>query len=231
MVRLGVLFAALFIAGYFSFTSESEEISNSLVCLYSVPNVADLTTSYLENFKTGLPKRFPIGRFEFLVQDVRSAKLTAPAKSCQYQKHLKYQNSLLHNTRMSLHPLYPNAGRTLMWISVAQKNTARAIQALSKLKMDLIWENQRFESFSQDCERVKSFVDQIHLLESHLKISKERRKPAAAKRKEQTEQHMNRNISRQIGFARKHLSANEKLFKSKWKIYFEYDQEKRLCQY
>ena len=87
-------------------------------------------------------------------------------------------------------------------------------------------EKDNFSAFSSDCSMVQELSAQVKLLEKYLKIGHYPRHPSNVKA---SISRMQKSAARQLDFARKNFQINEKLFLSKWKHFFDFDSENKLC--
>jgi hypothetical protein len=177
-----------------------------------------------------LPEKYPENRYKRLTQAVS----LAPMKSnCDQDTEKSYQNSLFFDYRARLYPIYPDSLKTLDQVSYSLHSERHLFTQLANLKSTLLIERTKFETFHQDCVLIQGLVDQIKLLESHLKIDRFKRQPTQAVSTKEisknAELRMSKNISRQLNFAKRHLESNERLFLIKWKNYFDFESDKSLC--
>lgn len=230
MVRLSFLVAAIAIAGYYFYKIEKAAIFNNLTCLYSAPGLGEINQNYLARYKKKLPERFPSARFDYLASAVAVSDKTKEEPICDSINNNEFTNSFLYEEKIKLYPLFPEINIVFNSIQASQRRKEIGLMQIARLKATLDREIYLFHNFSQDCIRIRELVDQITLMEAHLKINKISRKPTAAKDSFR-ESHMIKNISRQLDFARRHLVENKKLFLSKWVMFFKYGSEKSLCSY
>ncbi len=232
MVRIALFLVCVGFAGVYLFKIEERSVDNGLVCQYQAEDLILIGQNHLLKFRRLLPEIFPEDRFKTLSSKIaKTEEGSSHGINCDSELNTDFRKSPLYDLRMALFPIYPSSLRTLAAIEDTLGEERRFISQVKILKKELLKEHDRFENFLQDCTRIRSFADQILLLKSHLKIEKRPRKPASSTKWQSTEFSMNRNISKQINYARKNLSENEKLFQYKWKIYLDHNFGKALCQY
>ncbi len=232
MVRIGLFLVCIGLAGVYLLKMEGRSVNNRLVCQYQADDLSLILQNHLSKFRTLLPETFPTERFKILSTEVTNAvQISKREVNCDSALQADFKMSSIYELRLALSPIYPSSSRTLAAIAHNLGEERRFIYLFKKLKNEFLKENERFENFLEDCNKIRSFADQISLLKGHLKIEKRARKPSSSAKLQTIEFSMNKNISKQINFARKQLSENEKLFHYKWKIYFNYDFGKALCRY
>lgn len=231
MIRLAVVLFALAVVGYYLFEIEGSTVSNSLLCQYSATDVNEIYRIYLKKIRKLLPDFYPEQHFTSLTTDISFTPDEHKTQFCSPERFSAHQNSVFFDARIALYPLYPETTKTLKFIYNSQINTRVAIEKMNRLKKAVEDEAIHFENFLRDCSRIKTFVEQIELLKSHLKIEKASRNPSHLSKQSSLEFHMNKSISRQLGFAKRQLIENEKLFHYKWKKYLQQNTGKNLCRY
>lgn len=233
MAKVAFLIIFILVSSTYFLKVENEYIHNHLVCLFTSQQIEQTTQNHIIKIKNSLPQNFPTNRFEFLLQKQLAQFKPEHSISCDQSKKTDYENTVLYSVRPYLYPIFPDIFKTFNSISKSLHNERIYLHNIGAFKKIIFAERESFEKFVQDCSRIKEMADQIKLLEKHLKIDKYSREPTqfADKivEKKNAELRMNRSIRKQIGFAKKHLSTNEKLFTHKWKMYFEFEPESTLC--
>lgn len=236
MIRIGIFLFFSTIGVLFFLQLEHSSIQNDLICTFSAPSVKKINEKYQVKFSQFLPKNFPLARFRHLSDSVLSPPEDHRHAVCNITENLKYKSAFLYNYRSQIYPLFTDSLETLKWIAVSQHKESIMLNQLIKFKQILIQEKASFDKFSSDCAVIKEISDQIKLLEKHLKIHQQKRRPAHAvilspEETPATLAKLKKNISRQLDYARKHLLSNEKIFQVKWQRFLKYEPEKKLCPY
>lgn len=236
VVRAGIFLFFSIIGLLYFLKVEYGSIRNDLICKFSAPSMEKIYEIYHVKFKGLLPKNFPAARFKYLSDTILTRPDSHPPLICNAKENLNYKKSPLYPYRSQLYPVFTDSLDTLNWIAVSHRKESLMLNQLAKFKQIVLQEKTSFESFSSDCAVIREISDQIGLLEKHLKIDQQKRQPSQTPKLSQekgpsTLVRLNKSISRQLDFAKKHLKSNEKLFVSKWKRYLEFESEKPLCPY
>lgn len=191
---------------------------------------------YTVKFRELLPKNFPAGRFNYLSERVLARPDAHQPLICDEVDYSNYKQSVLYEYRLQMYPIFPDSLDTLNWIAVTHRKETLMLNQLGKFKQIVLQEKVSFDSFSKDCTLIREIADQIKLMEKHLKVDQQSRTPTqttkpSAQKGQTAILRLNKSISRQLDFARRHLQSNEKLFQVKWKHFIEYEPEKTLCPY
>lgn len=236
VIRAGIFIFFSIIGLLYFLKIEHGSIKNDLICTFSSPSMEKINEIYQVKFRDLLPKNFPARRFKYLSDTVLSRPDNHQPLVCDSKKSLNYKQSAFYQYRSQLYPIFTDSLDTLNEIAVTHEKETLMLSQLGKFKQVVLKEKTSFESFSSDCMVIREISDQIKLLEKHLKIDQQSRKPTQAA-KPSTEKgpttlvRLSKSISRQLGFAKKHLQSNEKLFLAKWKHFLEFESEKPLCPY
>tara|TARA_B110001454_G_scaffold218991_1_gene249058 strand:- start:101731 stop:102414 length:684 start_codon:yes stop_codon:yes gene_type:complete len=217
----------IFSTGYF-LKIENGYVRNNLVCNFSSQSMEKISQNYQTKFKQLLPNKFPNRRLEYLSQKILAKPDPNLVLTCNQEEKKIYESSFLFEYRSQIYPIFPDSFDTLDWIAVSHRKEGLMLSQLEKFKKIVIQEKENFNAFTLDCSMVQELSEQVKLLEKHLKLEKQPRQPSNTK---SAISRMNKNISRQLEFAKKHFQTNEKLFLSKWKRFFEFESEKTLCPF
>jgi hypothetical protein len=208
---------------------EHDYIHNYLFCQFG-PHDNRLTADHhIKKMRASMPSHFPANRFDHLAKKHLPNSTSTSERPCNQTEQTDYENTVLYSLRPYLYPLFPNLSETFNLISKSLYHERITLHGIAIFKQVLNSERESFDRFVQDCSRIQEISDQIKLLEKHLKIDKYAREPSRVLAGKNAELRMNRSIRKQLNFAKKHLSTNEKLFIHKWKIYLEFESEQPLC--
>ena len=237
VVRAGIFIFFSIIGLLYFLKIEYSSIRNDLICTFSSPSMEKINDIYQVKFRDILPKNFPARRFKYLSDKVLSRPDSHQPLVCDSKENSNYKQAAFYHYRSQLYPVFTDSLDTLSWIAVTHKKETLMLSQLEKFKQIILQEKTSFENFSSDCVVIREISNQIKLLEKHLKIEQQKRKPTQVN-KLSTEKgptttlvRLNQSISRQLDFAKKHLQSNEKLFLFKWKRFLEFESEKTLCPY
>ncbi|MBL7545064.1 MAG: hypothetical protein JNL11_14700 [Bdellovibrionaceae bacterium] len=229
MLRVALALSLLgFFTTYF-YKVERQHIHNNLACTFILQPTEQIKQNRLTKLKGMLPLQFPMARFEYIEKKIVSSSETTVLNQCEQHQDSEFQNSIFYSYRQQLYPIYIGSSQIFDSLLLAQKKEAIILNQLKEFKSILEHENESFSKFIQDCLRIKELVAQTELLGHHLRIDPNKKLLAGTPPKESVAARMKKNVTRQIAFAKRHLHDNEKMFRAKWKKFFDFSTEGQLC--
>lgn len=229
-MRLVLLLFIIFLGIFFLFERQENFINNSLICIYSEPDTNTIINNSLQKLMTLLPSYYPKDRLQILVNETGVLVNFSTTKfKCDKNQDTQFKHSPFYDNQMSFYPIVPSTNSTMNQIMDYHHDHRVALKEMANLKKILKLEAENFASFTDDCNRIKSFIEQVQLMQMHLKIEKKQRQPTTASPQQLRELHMKKNITRQLNYARSHLDKNLNLFRTKWKIYLNFNKDNSLC--
>lgn len=226
MVRVCISLIIFSVPAFFFLKVENAYVRNNFICSYNPKTLEKVNQIYTAKFKQILPNTFPVRRLEYLSEKILTQPQTNQKLTCNEDEKRNYESSLLFSLRSQFYPIFPDSLETLNEIAVNQRDEGIMLNQIEKFKQVVFEEKKNFASFKQDCILLKDLSEQVKLLEKHLKIEQQNREPSQVKK---MLSRIHKNIGRQLEFAKNHLQANEKIFLTKWKLFFDFESENILC--